>query len=99
LITVALLPFQVHLRFTFKHRSRNEAKEKQGPTPWALAYLKLVNDTNGTTVKDGYHDLLVYKVPTVHSQKLISEKFSTFRFKNYEILAVKKCSSVQKIDF
>ena len=54
--------FQVHLRFTFKHRSRNEAKEKLGPAPWALAYLKLVNDTNGTTVKDGYHDLLVYKV-------------------------------------
>jgi hypothetical protein len=65
LVSVALLPFQVHLRFTFKHRSRNEAKEKQGPTPWALAYLKLVNDTNGTTVKDGYHDLLVYKVTTV----------------------------------
>ena len=53
---------QVHLRFTFKHRSRNEAKEKQGPAPWALAYLKLVNDINGTTVKDGYHELLVYKI-------------------------------------
>jgi dedicator of cytokinesis protein 1 len=33
-----------------------------GPAPWALSYLKLVNDSNGTTVKDGYHDLLVYKV-------------------------------------
>ena len=53
---------QVHLRFTFKHRSRNEAKEKLGPAPWALAYLKLVNESNGTTVKDGYHDLLVYKI-------------------------------------
>ncbi len=53
---------QVHLRFTFKHRSRNEAKEKQGPAPWALAYLKLVNDSNGTTLKDGYHDLLVYRI-------------------------------------
>lgn len=52
----------VHLRFTFKHRSRNEAKEKLGPAPWALAYLKLVSETNGTTVRDGSHDLLVYKV-------------------------------------
>jgi hypothetical protein len=59
------------LRFTFKHRSRNEAKEKLGPAPWALAYLKLVNDTNGTTVKDGYHDLLVYKVRVlVHFLKM-----------------------------
>jgi len=53
---------QVHLRFTFKHRSRNEAKERTGPAPWALAYLKLVNDSNGTTVKDGYHELHVYKI-------------------------------------
>ena len=44
------------------HRSRNEAKEKQGPAPWALSYIKLVNETNGTTVKDGFHDLLVYKI-------------------------------------
>ena len=53
---------QVHLRFTFRHRSRHEAKDKLGPAPWALAYLKLVNESNGTTVKDGYHDLLVYKI-------------------------------------
>lgn len=53
---------QVHLRFTFKHRSRNEAREKLGPAPWALAYLKLVNDSNGTTVRNGGHDLLVYKI-------------------------------------
>ena len=52
----------MHLRFTFKHRSRNEAREKLGPAPWALAYLKLVNDSNGTTVRDGVHDLLVYKI-------------------------------------
>jgi hypothetical protein len=50
-----------------EHRSRNEAKEKLGPAPWALSYLKLVNDTNGTTVKDGYHDLLVYKAQSCGS--------------------------------
>lgn len=46
----------------FIYRSRNEAKEKAGPSPWALSYLKLVNESNGTTVKDGFHDLLVYKI-------------------------------------
>ena len=55
----------MHLRFTFKHRSRNEAREKLGPAPWALAYLKLVNDSNGTTVRDGVHDLLVYKIEKI----------------------------------
>ena len=54
---------QVHLRFTFKHRSRNEGKRYEpAPAPYALAYLKLVNESNGTTVKDGSHDLLVYKI-------------------------------------
>ena len=65
-VTRVLVPVelyqQVHLRFTFKHRSRNEAREKLGPAPWALAYLKLVNDSNGTTVRDGTHELLVYKI-------------------------------------
>ena len=53
---------QAHLRFTLKHRSRGEAKEKHCPAPWALAYLKLVNESNGTTISDGPHELLVYKI-------------------------------------
>ena len=49
------------MRFTFKHRSCNET-QKLGPAPWEIAYLKLVNDNNGTTVRDRVHDLLVYKI-------------------------------------
>ena len=48
-----------HLRFTFRHRS---SKDKSSVAPYALAYLKLVNDRDKTAVRDGYHELLLYKV-------------------------------------
>ena len=50
-----------HIRFTFRHKSASGSKEKSQP-PWAMAFLKLVSDHDKTTVKDGSHDLLVYKI-------------------------------------
>jgi dedicator of cytokinesis protein 1 len=47
-----------HLRFTFRHRSRRNEKS----IPWAMAFMKLVSDHDGTAVKDQVHDLLVYKI-------------------------------------
>ena len=48
-----------HLKFTFRHCSRNDVKER--PAPFAMAYLRLV-DSTGTTLRNGNHDLCVYKV-------------------------------------
>ncbi|TRY70430.1 hypothetical protein TCAL_09293 [Tigriopus californicus] len=50
-----------HIRFTFRHRSSNLSKEKSF-VPWAFAYLKLINDLDKTAIRDGSHELLVYKI-------------------------------------
>ncbi|KAH9406222.1 Dedicator of cytokinesis protein 2, partial [Tyrophagus putrescentiae] len=50
-----------HLKFSFKHRSSSENKDKN-ERPFAVAFLPLMNE-NGTTLKDSDHtELLLYKV-------------------------------------
>lgn len=48
-----------HFKFTFKHRSSNENKDKN-ERPFALAFLPLMNE-DGTTLSDKKFDLAIYK--------------------------------------
>ncbi|XP_052869684.1 dedicator of cytokinesis protein 1 [Anopheles cruzii] len=51
---------QCHLKFTFRHRSSNEAKDRT-EKPFGLSFVRLMND-DGTTLQHRRHTLLVYKI-------------------------------------
>ncbi|KAH8278766.1 hypothetical protein KR018_008948, partial [Drosophila ironensis] len=51
---------QCHLRFSLKHRSSNEQKDRS-EKPFGLSYMRLMQ-SNGTTIPQGQHVLAVYKI-------------------------------------
>ncbi|CAH1170856.1 unnamed protein product [Phaedon cochleariae] len=63
-----------HLKFIFKHRSSNEAKDKN-EKPFAMCYVKLMQD-DGTTLKDAKHNLIVYKIDHKKFDETVLDYFS-----------------------
>ncbi|CAL8078440.1 unnamed protein product [Orchesella dallaii] len=80
-----------HIRFTFKHRSSTDSKDRS-ERPFALAYLRL-KEVEGTAVKDGIHDLIVYKVDPKHFKESEVEYLSLpyERTPNWQVTAKPAC--------
>ncbi|KAJ6638701.1 Dedicator of cytokinesis protein 1 [Pseudolycoriella hygida] len=80
-----------HLKFTFKHRSSNENKDKS-EKPFALSYVRLMQD-NGTTLQHDSHNLVVYKIDQKKFDKDAQFNYLTLPSRTFELTKASKPSA------
>lgn len=80
-----------HLKFTFKHRSSNEVKDKS-EKPFGLSYVRLMQD-NGTTLQHKCHQLVVYKIDHKKYDKDTQSCYLTLPSRTFELSANAKPSA------
>ncbi|EDV94993.1 dedicator of cytokinesis protein 1 isoform X2 [Drosophila grimshawi] len=76
-----------HLRFTLKHRSSNEQKDRS-EKPFGLSYVRLMQ-ANGTTITQGQHILAVYKIDPKKYDKLVAKSYLELPATKAELLGTK----------
>ncbi|XP_052098499.1 dedicator of cytokinesis protein 1-like isoform X2 [Mytilus californianus] len=86
----------LHLKFLFKHRSSSESKDRS-ERPFAMSFIKLLNQKNGTTLNDTDHNLLVYKNKNDGSQRHSSVKKQRYSVL-FELEKLEKVDKIEKKD-
>lgn len=88
-IQVAIDDFKhCHLKFMFKHRSSNEAKDRN-EKPFGLSYVRLMQ-ANGTTLKHEHHQLIVYKIDQKRYDAETSANYLSLPARHVELAANEK---------
>ena len=85
-LKISLVPVEFaecHLKFTFSHISKKENKRYP---PFALAFLKLTNDTAGNALHDQEHELGIFKIKKPLTFDSSSSKYLDLKFYRNEIL-------------
>lgn len=77
-----------HLKFLFKHRSSNNSKD-QNEKPFAISFVKLQQD-NGTTLQQGAHTLVVYKIDYKKYGSTTRFNYYTLPSEQFELLTTPK---------
>lgn len=82
---------QCHLRFTFKHRSSNETKDRT-EKPFGLSYVRLMQN-NGTTLQHKCHQLIVYKIDQKKYDKDTEHNYLNLPSRTFELNGIPKPSA------